>query len=292
MTTATDTLNRPAPTGSPLDGIRLTFGGLLRSEWIKLRSLRSTVWCLGIVIVLAVGVAAASAGLYHLENISALPKDVANGYVVSAATIGLSFTQLAVAVLGVLVISGEYATGMIRSTYTADPRRLGAYFAKFIVLAVVVFVVGVISVGISAIVGTVIFEGRGLHPDLFSSSVLLPLLGGAAYLTLIAMLAFALGSILRSSAGGIATILGFLLVLPVVASLLARLTQATWVENAAAFLPSEAGQHLYTYVSPNAHIVVTNGIVSLNAWQGGLVLLAWVAVATVVGAILTKRRDV
>ena len=169
MTTATDTLNRLAPTGSPLDGIRLTFGGLLRSEWIKLRSLRSTVWCLGIVIVLAVGVAAASAGLYHLENISALPKDVANGYVVSAATIGLSFTQLAVAVLGVLVISGEYATGMIRSTYTADPRRLGAYFAKFIVLAVVVFVVGVISVGISAIVGTVIFEGRGLHPDLFSA---------------------------------------------------------------------------------------------------------------------------
>ncbi|GAB3805527.1 ABC transporter permease [Humibacter antri] len=292
MTAATDTLNRPAPAASPLDGIHLSFSGLLRSEWIKLRSLRSTVWCLGIVIVLAVGVAAASAGLYHLENVSALPKDVANGFVVSAATIGLSFTQLAVAVLGVLVISGEYATGMIRSTYTADPRRLGAYFAKFIVLAVVVFVVGVISVGVSAIVGTLIFQGRGLHPDLLSSSVLLPLMGGAAYLALIALLAFALGSILRSSAGGIATILGALLVLPVVASLLAQLTQAKWVGNAASFLPSEAGRHLYTFVPPNAHTVVANGVVSLNAWQGGLVLLAWVAVAAVVGAILTKKRDV
>ncbi|NNC10855.1 ABC transporter permease subunit [Planctomonas sp. JC2975] len=293
MTAAIGTLNTPAPAASPLDGIRLRFGGVLRSEWIKLRSLRSTVWCLGIVIVLAVGVAGASAALLHLENPSTMSSDIANGYLVSAATVGLAFTQLAVAVLGVLVISGEYATGMIRSTYTADPRRLGAYFGKFIVLAVVVFVVGIVTEGVSAILATVIFHARGLEADLTAPSVLLPLLGGALYLTLIAVLAFAIGSVLRSSAGGIATILGMLLVLPVVAGLIAGLTQAKWVANVASFLPASAGDTLYAYTPPNStHVEVSNGIISLEAWQGGLVLLAWVVVVTILGAILTKRRDV
>jgi ABC-2 type transport system permease protein len=293
MTAATDTQHRSTPGASPLDGIRLSFGGQLRSEWIKLRSLRSTVWCLGIVIVLAIGLAAATSALTRFDDAAQVSADQANSYLVSASTIGVVFTQLAVAVLGVLVISGEYATGMIRSTYTADPRRLGAYFAKFIVLAVVVFVVGVISIGISGLVATAILHARGLDPDLTDSSVLLPLLGGAAYLALIAMLAFALGAIIRSSAGGIATILGALLVLPIVGSLAYGLTQAKWIENATAFLPSQAGGQLYAYMPPNSVQVTTDsGLITLNAWEGGLVVLAWVVVATLVGAILTKRRDV
>lgn len=299
MTTTTQTQLRPTPGASPLDGIRLSFGGLLRSEWIKLRSLRSTMWCLGIVIVLAVGLAGLAAGLIHLDNPSgtavgqALSAEQAESYLVSASTIGIAFTQLAVAVLGVLVISGEYATGMIRSTYTADPRRLGAFFAKFLVLAVVVFVVGVISIGASALLANSIFHARGVDADLASSTVLLPMLGGAAYLTLIAMLAFALGAIIRSSAGGIATALGVLLVLPVIGNLAYSLTQAKWIANAATFLPSSAGDRLYAYVPEHAvQATTTGGLITLNAWQGGLVAVAWVAVALVVGAILTKRRDV
>ncbi|MHA7986781.1 ABC transporter permease subunit [Rathayibacter sp. CAU 1779] len=293
MTTATDTLQRPTPATSPLDGIRLSFAGLLHSEWIKLRSLRSTIWCLGIVIVLAVGLAAAGSGLIRLDNVSQIPAEAANSNLVSAATIGVVFTQLAVAVLGVLVISGEYATGMIRSTYTADPRRLGAYFAKFIVLTVVVFVVGVVSIGISGLVAGGILHARGLDTDLMSSSVLLPMLGGAIYLALVAMLAFAFGALIRSSAGGIATILGTLLVLPIIGSLVYGLTQAKWVENLMQFLPSQAGGQLYSYVAPGTkQVTMHDGLLSLNSWQGGLVVLGWVVVVTVVGAILTKRRDV
>ncbi|QDZ14031.1 ABC transporter permease subunit [Humibacter ginsenosidimutans] len=293
MTTATDTLDHRTPGASPLDGIRLSFAGLFRSEWIKLRSLRSTVWCLGIVIVLAIGLAAAGAGIFHLEDVSQIPADQANSYLVSASTIGVVFTQLAVAVLGVLVISGEYATGMIRSTYTADPRRLGAYFAKLIVLTVVVFVVGVISIGVSALVAMGIFHARGLDTDLMSSSVLLPMLGGAAYLTLIAMLAFAFGSVIRNSAGGIATILGALLVLPIVGNLIFSLTQAKWIANVTQFLPSQSGAQLYAYVAPGTkQVTMHDGLLSLNAWQGGLVVLGWVVVVAVIGAILTKKRDV
>jgi ABC-2 type transport system permease protein len=210
---------------------------------------------------------------------------------VSATTIGVNFTQLVAAVLGVLVISGEYGTGMIRSTFTAAPGRLGAYSGKLIVLAVVVFVVGLVSLGISALVATAIFHARGLNVDLVSSDVLLPILGAAAYLGLVAMLAFTFGAIIRSSAGGIAAILGTLLVLPVALRIVAQLTTAQWVSNVADFLPSEAGGKIYAYTPANP-APVPSGAVSLDAWEGALVLGAWVVIGLVVGAVLTKRRDV
>jgi ABC-2 type transport system permease protein len=206
-------------------------------------------------------------------------------------TIGLNFTQLVAAVLGVLVISGEYGTGMIRSTFTAAPGRLGAYFGKLIVLAVVVFVVGVVSLGASALVATAIFNARGLHTDLASWGVLLPMLGAAAYLALVAMLAFAFGAIIRSSAGGIATALGTLLVLPVAMRIVASLTRAQWVSNVASFLPSEAGARIYAY-QPAHPAPVPSGAVSLDPALGALVLGAWLVVGLVIGMVLTKRRDV
>lgn len=277
----------------PLDGIRLHFGGILRSEWIKLRSLRSTVWCLALVIVLSIGIAALASGLIPLDHPGAMPASVADRYLVEVSTAGIAFTQLAAAVLGVLVISGEYTTGMIRSTFTADPRRFGAFFGKLIMLAVVIFVVGVVSIGISALVGMWIFNARGLSASLGHSEVLLPMLGGAGYLALIALLAYACGAILRSSAGGISTIMGVLLVLPVALSLIGALTQAQWVTNVAAFLPTQAGGHIYAYVDPNAPAVhAPAGLVTLDAGQGALVLAAWVVVGLVVAAVLTKRRDV
>ncbi|MGA0566210.1 ABC transporter permease [Rathayibacter sp. KR2-224] len=291
MTTATDTLRPRDSAPASLDGIRLSFIGLLRSEWIKLRSLRSTVWCLALVILLSVGFSALIAGVRTLQHASAISAADAAPTLVSATTIGVNFTQLVAAVLGVLVISGEYGTGMIRSTFTAAPGRLGAYFAKLIVLAVVVFVVGVVSLGISGIVATVLFNARGLNADLASWDVILPIIGGAAYLALVAMLAFTFGAIIRSSAGGIAAALGTLLVLPVALRIVAGLTSAQWVSNVASFLPSEAGGQIYAY-TPAHPAPVPSGAVALDALQGGLVLVAWVVIGLVVGAVLVKRRDV
>ena len=276
---------------SQLEGIRLSFGGVLNSEWIKLRSLRSTLWCLGLVILLSVGFSALIAGVLHLDDPGAVPASSAAQLLLQSSTIGVNFTQLVAAVLGVLVISGEYSTGMIRSTFTAVPGRLGAYFAKMIVLAVVVFIVSLVSLAISSVVAASILNARGLHADLGRSDVLLPLLGGAGYLALIAILAFAFGAIIRSSAGAIAAILGTLLVLPVALSIVAGLTNAKWVSNVASFLPSSAGGQLYAFVVSNPP-PTPSGVVSLDATTGGLVLAAWVIVGLVVGALLIKKRDV
>jgi ABC-2 type transport system permease protein len=277
---------------SPLDGIRLSFAGLLRSEWIKLRTLRSTMWCLALVIVLSVGFAALVSGVLKLPApAAAIPTDTADQLLVTASTAGVGFSQLVAAVLGVLVISGEYTTGMIRSTFAAAPGRLGALFAKVVVLAVVVFVVALVAVAASVLVANGILVARGFNTDLGSSKVLLPLLGAAAYLALIAMLAFATGTLIRSSAGGIATIMGLLLVLPIALGIVAGLTPAKWVGNISALLPAASGAELYRYAESTT-TTVASGVIALNSWQGGLVLLAWVVVALAAASVLVKRRDV
>ncbi|HVX08276.1 ABC transporter permease [Humibacter sp.] len=290
MTTAT-------LTPSPLDGIRLKFGGVLRSEWIKLRSLRSTMWCLGLVVLLSIGFGLLLALTVDIPSAGNLPDANQHQLQVQVATLGVNFTQLIVAVLGVLVISGEYGTGMIRSTFVAAPGRLGAFFAKAIVLAVTTFVVGVVSIALSAVVAWPILAGKGVTISPMDSSVLLPLLGGAGYLTLIAVLAFAFGAILRNSAGGIATILGLVLVVPTILEILTRLTKATWISNVSAFLPSSAGGKMFAYVDGStatqaADQAAKQGLVYLQSWEGLLVLVAWVAAGLIVGAVLTKRRDV
>lgn len=289
MTTATLSPGR-------LDGIRLTFGGAMHSEWIKLRSLRSTVWCYGLVVLLTVGFGLLLALTFSRQSGSPLPDAGQHHLQVQLATLGVNFTQLIVAVLGVLVIGGEYGTGMIRSTFIAVPGRLGAFFAKAIVLAVTTFVVGIVSIVLAAVVAWPVASGKGVTVSPFDPSVLMPLLGGAGYLTLIAVLAFGFGSILRNSAGGIATILGLVLVVPTVLQIISGLTKATWVANVAAFLPSTAGGRLFEYVDPStvsetADQSAKAGLVYLEPWQGGLVLLAWVAAGLILGAVLTKRRD-
>jgi hypothetical protein len=281
---------------SPLDGIRLNFGGVLRSEWIKLRSLRSTVWCYGLVILVTIGIGLLLALTLNVPAGPTLPAASQHSLQVQAATLGVNFTQLIVAVLGVLVISGEYGTGMIRSTFVAVPGRLGAFFAKVIVLAVTTFVVGAVSIALAAAVAWPILSGKGITASALDSSVLLPMLGGAGYLTMIAVLAFAFGSILRNSAGGIATILGLVLVVPTVFRILFELTQATWTTNVSAFLPSSAGGKMFEYVdgasvSQAADQAAKAGLVYLEPWQGTLVLAAWIVITVVIGLVLTKRRD-
>ncbi|MCX7522200.1 ABC transporter permease [Microbacterium sp. STN6] len=274
-----------------LDGIRLGFSGLVRSEWIKLRSVRSTMWCYGLIILLTIGF-----GLLYSATVSEssdISVETQNSLAVQGMTLSVNFTQLIAAVLGVLVISGEYGTGMIRSTFTAAPGRLSAYFAKALVLAVTTFVVSVVSIAVTALVTAPILSGKGIDAQLGESSVLLPLLGGAVYLTLIAVLAFTFGAIVRNSAGGIASVLGLVLVVPVVLQIFGALTRADWITNLAAFTPSNAGGKIFAYVPDAAQQAQPPaGIVSLNATEGLLVLIAWVVVFGIVGALLTKRRDV
>jgi ABC-2 type transport system permease protein len=210
----------------------LTLPHLVRSEWIKLRTLRSTVWCYGLIVLLTIGFAVLLALTFSTQGTPST--DAQNSVLVRAATLGVNFTQLIVAVLGALVITGEYSTGMIRSTLTAAPGRVGAYISKAIVLAVTTFVVGLIGIVAAALVALPILSAKDVQPGLFDWSVVLPMIGAAGYLTLVALLAFTFGTILRNSAGAIATVLGLLLVVPTILQILSGLTQAKWIHNVAA----------------------------------------------------------
>jgi ABC-2 type transport system permease protein len=262
-----------------LGGARLTGGGILRSEWIKLRTVRSTVWSYVVVLAASIGLAALMASTFPVDDLVGAPADQQTGLVVQAATSGALFGQLVVAVLGVLVISGEYSTGMIRSTLAAVPRRLGALWAKAIVLFLATFVVGLVSSFGAFLVAAPIFAANGIQASLLDEGVPAALVGSALYLALVAVLSLGMGAILRNSAGGIAAAVGVILILPIVFMLI----PTQWASDLGAYTPSSAGGALYSF-GP-----VPDG--SLAPWQGGLVLLAWVAAALIIGAALLKRRD-
>jgi ABC-2 type transport system permease protein len=283
---------------------RLIFAGVLRSEWIKLRSLRSTLWCYLIIVLLTIGLGFLIAGTLQppAPGAPALTHDVQQSTWVTVSTLGIGFAQLVSAVLGALVITGEYGTGMIRSTFAAVPKRLPAIVAKALVFGVVTFVVALAGVVITAVAAAPLLPAKGITPDFGDGKVWLALLGGAGYVALIGLLAFGIGLTIRSSAGGIAAALGLVLVVPTILQILATVTRAVWPANIAAFLPSSAGGKLYAYqgaaaesLAPGrpggATAAAATDTIVLDSWQALLVVLGWVVVAFVIGSILVKRRD-
>ena len=295
---STHVLTAPSTTSSNAapapDALRLTFPHILRSEWIKFRTLRSTVWTLAITVVVMVGIAVAFSLLFHANPMSATASSGGAANLPDARTIALygvcgtmaGIAQLAVAVLGVLVITGEYTTGMIRSTLAAVPRRLPALWAKAVVLAVAVFSVTAVAVAISWGVMRLVLAGDGLAPDLGNSDTLRCLIGIPLYLTAIALFAFAVGALLRHSAGALATVFGVLLVLDVV-------FQIPWapLQKLSPFTPGNAGIRV---LMPQAMIDAMGKTATstvLGPWQGYGVLMIWVVVLGAVAAFLLRRRN-
>jgi ABC-2 type transport system permease protein len=284
----------------------LSFGGELRSEWIKLRTLRSTLWCYVIIVLLTIGLGLliASALPAPAAGAATPSHDVQQSTWVTVSTLGINFAQLVSAVLGALVITGEYGTGMIRSTFAAVPKRLPAILAKALVFGVVTFVVALVGLVITAVVTSPLLPAKDITPDFGDGNVWLALVGGAGYIALIGLLAFGIGLIIRSSAAGIASALGLVLVVPTILQVLTAVTRADWPANIAAFLPSSAGGKLYAYPGAAAETIAptrpgagaaaaatATDTITLDSWQGLLVLVGWVVVAFVIGAILVKRRD-
>ncbi|PZE85187.1 ABC transporter permease [Curtobacterium sp. MCBD17_032] len=279
---------------SSLEGKRLGFPRLVRSEWIKFWSIRSTFWCFAVIAVLTIGLATLIGALAEGD---APTTAAANEAIVGMNTISVYLSALVVGVLGVLIISGEYATGQIRSTFTADPGRLGALLAKATVLAVSTFLVSVVATWIGVAASTALQSGKGVHPDLADPAVFMPLLGASVYVTLVALLAFGIGLLVRSSAGGIAVTLGILLVLPIVLSLVSVLAGIDWLGTAAGYLPDAAGAQLYAYASDapagaTGAPATAEGGSDLNGWSGAGVLLAEVVVVNALAMVAARRRDV
>ncbi|SMQ71533.1 ABC transporter permease subunit [Agreia sp. VKM Ac-1783] len=252
----------------------LSATGILRSEWIKLRSLRSTWWSFGIIFAIQIGMAVLFS-LTATDRFAQISGAEATNAAVSVTTVGLLFGQLVIAVLGVLVISGEYATGQIRSSFMAVPSRLPVLAAKAIVFSIATFVVTLVSIVVAYLVTMPILAGVGVQANPFDGALWLHFLGAAAYLVFIGLVSLGIGAALRSTPGGIAASLGLMLVVPTVFQLI----PAAWSTTLAEWLPSSAGRNLYYWGG------------TFEPWQALLVMLGWVAVFITTAAVLMKRRD-
>lgn len=258
----------------------VSFPRVVTSEWIKFRSVRSTAWALPITAVVMVGLSVLQAWA-----LTGLPAD--NQAPINAATIvtgGWFLAQLVVSVLGVLAITAEYSTGMIRSTLAAVPRRLPALWGKSLVLFVVVFVVSLVAVALAWVATLPFLNDLGLAVDLGDADQLRVVLGTPLYLATIAVLAFAIGALIRHSAGGLALVLGLLLVIETVIGAI----PLAFFENVAPYLPSTAGSRVAT---ESGLLGATLGGVDLTPWQGYGVLVAWVVLLLAAAAVLLRRRD-
>lgn len=273
----------------------VTFGGVLRSEWIKLRSLRSTVWCFAIIAVLIIGFGALfSAVASGFEGMDSTPEQQ-QSLAASVTTIGVAFAQLVAAVLGALIITGEFGTGMIRSTFAAVPRRTPALLAKLIIVALGTFVVSAISLAITSLLAVPLLRGVDIELDLADGKYWLSMLGAAASVAFMAMIAFGLGMIIRNSTGAIAAAIGVVFVVPILFSIAMGLVSGTWVYSLYEFIPPTAASRLYEYAVDGSSMLTgpaVEGAIRLEVWQALLVLVGWVVALFAAGLALVKRRDV
>ncbi|MFF1573823.1 ABC transporter permease subunit [Leifsonia sp. NPDC058292] len=257
----------------------LNFARVVRSEWIKFRSLRSTFWTYAVVLILGLGMTALVAFSFPASQINQIPPEARATFLVSTASFGVLFGQLAVAVLGVLVISGEYSTGMIRSSFAAVPRRTPIFVAKSIVLFVCSFLIGVVTTAAGYAIAAPVLSGKGFPVD-FTAGTVWSILGGGLYLGLVSVFALGLGTILRAAAGGIAAALGVVFLLPIIIGIVNSLVSLDWLKHVPEYLISSAGQGLAG--SSNA---------GFEPWQNVLVVVVWTAVSFIAGALVLKRRD-
>ena len=261
----------PATVAGPVTQVRV-----VRSEWTKLRALRSTWWCGLTAVVLIVGLGAAIAGSGTAYHVSAADS-AARG--VSASLLGVLFAQLVVGVVGVLAFSGEYGTGMIRATLAAVPARLPVLWAKLAVLAALVLSVTLLCAVADFFIATALESARGGSAiSLTDPGVLREVVGSSLYLTVVAVIGLALGALLRRTAAGLSVFAAVFFVIPIVVAALPHT-----ITGFAPYLPSNAGGVLWG--SP-----LTTGN-ELSPWAGFAVLCGYAVVLTAAAAWRLRRRD-
>lgn len=273
MTAITPSIPRLSFTG------RVTQLRVILSEWTKLHSLRSTRWSLFAAVILTIGLPAIFAAVTSSHWGSMAPHERANRHPLDIALAGVNLSQLAIGVLGVLVITGEYATGMIRASFTAVPKRLPVLWAKIVVFAVVSFVLMLPSVLIAFWASQAILSKHDiLQTSLSAPGVTRAVIGGAVYLMLFGVFCMALGAIVRNTAGAIATFVAVFFVIPP----LLNVFPTSWQNAINPWIPNSAGRSIFQ---------LTHGAHSLSPAGGLAVFLGYIAFTVAVAAVLLVRRD-
>ncbi|WP_328553366.1 MULTISPECIES: ABC transporter permease [unclassified Streptomyces] len=254
---------------SPIPVTRTHLGHALNSEWTKIKSVRSTMWTLGTFLLLVIGIGFLVAAQTTQEDFQDTPYTI-------PAFFGLMLGQICLITLGVLVVSSEYGTGMIRTTFTASPQRYRVLAAKLIIFFAVAFVVSALSIGLVGLFTAGLHNGDSGVP--WGGTVLM----ASLYVSLLGVLALAVGSMLRHSAGAITTMLGVVLLPAIMPAFLMMSDSMRTI-----------GEKMQEYNAPNALARIFR-LGSEDSHGGAqLGLLAGVTAAAVVGAfVLLERRDV
>lgn len=284
------------PRTDPLAGAHLNFFRVLRSEWIKFFSLRSTGWSIAATLAVMIGFSVLMAWSLGMasEGMAQDPQMQAQGGMdgidgTMAVVTSYGMAQIVVAVWGVLVISGEYTTGQIRSTLAAVPTRLPVLIAKTLLIAVASFVVGAVGVAGSVAASWPFLSSHDMALDLSDPTTMRILLGVPLYLMGIAVLALAVGALVRHSAGGIAVVLGLLIVLPIL-----TVIDLDFIQTIAPYLPATAGERIITASGSMEQVAATSGQPlpdALGPWQGYGVFWIYVAAALAAAGALLRWRD-
>jgi ABC-2 type transport system permease protein len=270
-----------SPSAMPPGTHRIGFGSLMVAEWTKIRSVRSTIWSLIAFVVVTLSFTALITWLIASNWSQARPEQRAATVSDPVSTIlgtGLGFGQLAICVLGVLIISGEYSTGMIRASLLAVPKRLPMLAAKGVVFAAAVLIAGeVVALG-SFFIGAAILHSHA-PVALSDPGVTRAVIGAGLYLAVLGLFSLAIGGLMRHSAGAISTTIGVVFVLPIVAG----------------FLPGGWGQHVHDYLPSVAGPMIAQAHQGLHQvlspWQGFGLFCAWTALLLGAAFYLLKRRD-
>jgi ABC-2 type transport system permease protein len=253
------------------------FRTVAQMEWLKLRSVRSTWWTLLVFGAGMVGLAVPILIHQHWTTMSAASR--ASFDPTNDSYAGLAIGQLALGVLGVLAVTSEFSSGMIRATFAAVPRRRLVLAAKAAIVGVVTLVAGEILAFVAFGVGEAVLKNPAPHASLGQPGVLRAVLLAGAYPALIALIGLGLGALIRHTAGAISALVGILFLLP-----LLMVPLGTSIQNAAGqFMPMLIAENSLTAVKPVAH--------SLSPGVGFALLCGYAAAALAAGGWALARRD-
>jgi len=251
---------------------------VLSSEWTKLRTVRSTYWTLFSAAFVTIGLAVLVCAIVAAQYSTMSAKNRASFNPVTSSLAGGFLAQLCIAVLGVLVITNEYSSGMIRATFAAVPQRLTVLGAKAAVFATVTFVVMTSAAFIAFFAGQAILSSQGVGVSIGSPGALRTVVGTGMYVAVLGLLALSLGTIIRKTAGAITAVVGMIFILPALADLL-----PSSMNSVQKFLPSNAGQAL----------LGTGGSSStaLAPWPGFAVFCLWAVIGLSIAGWTLVHRD-
>jgi len=257
----------------------LRVSSALRSEWIKMRTVRSTMWSLVAMAVITLGVAILGTVTVNWSSISLVSRLTFDP--TSRSLTGLLFSELVIAVLGILVMSAEYGTGTIRATLAANPNRPRVLATKSAVFAAVAVVMGEALAFGAFLIGQALLRSPAPHATLGQTGVLRAVIGGGLMVAALGLFALGLATIIRHTAGALTAFVGVFFVLPI-------LVEA---------LPTSIGHPIGEYLPFNISSTMTTvghtfgKSPALSPWVGFAVVCGYAVIALVVGGVLMVRRD-